>query len=92
MATHTRFRITTAAGGSLEIFMLNRYLEEEKARGCEREHIAHVAWCEILKERGSMGSQIAGNQRTILKRVIDKIGVDKAKALFTANIQYEVIK
>lgn len=78
-------------GGSIEFLVTKHWLEEEEARGTGREYIAHEAWREFLKDRDSMGRKVSHNHTRLLKQVIDKIGVDKAKAQFTKSLQFERI-
>ncbi len=91
MSEWIRYRATMPTGGSLEFTVVARYLEEEKTDVRKHEYIAHEAWREMLKDRDALGRPVRNNYRRLLMQVIDKIGVDKAKAQFTKSLQFERI-
>lgn len=94
MDAYVRYLVTSPAGGSIEVSLLRRHLEED---GNERESVAHEAWRRLFdSDRDALGRMRTGADRNnaplILKKLIQEQGVDKVKRTFTAAIQYEVLR
>lgn len=91
---YIRYKATTETGGSIEFSVIDHWLKDEQALGKGQEYLAHECWREILKERDLMNRPVNQERRNLqrmLKSIIDKIGVDKAKAQFTKSLQFERI-
>lgn len=92
--SYVRYLVTSPAGGSIEVSLLKRHVQED---GNERESVAHEAWRRLFdSDRDALGRMRTGADRNnapaILKRLIEAQGVEKVKKTFTASIQYEVLR
>jgi len=83
------YKVSTPSGGCLEAVVVDK--KDLEYLGSEREAVAHAAWRKLFETRTATGQRVEGNTAGILKGVCDKIGVDKAKRLFTNVITFEKV-
>lgn len=93
MGDYVSYLVTTAGGGSIEVTLLKRHLEED---GDERASVAHAAWRKLFdSDKDAFGNRRTGADRNnapaMLKKLCDTMGAKKAHDMFTAKIQYERI-
>lgn len=94
MDTYVHYLVTTAGGGSIEVSLLKRHLDEDKD---ERASVAHAAWRKLFdSDKDAFGNRRTGADRNnapvMLKKLCDKMGSKKAHEMFTAAIQYERVR
>lgn len=91
--TTTRwYKITAAAGGSMEFWVDERDFTSD-SQASEREVVAHAAWRWMFNQPSV--NHLTGERNNIakvLRNLCDTVGVDLVKKKFTNSIVFERIR